>query len=89
MSLIEALNGPHIPRHPPSAMPDLVETPENEPAVQAAQILNRHSDDCKGKEKDPAGTPEVVIHSHRIVVFYKYFIYFNSVWHVSIDIFKR
>ncbi|GJQ85228.1 hypothetical protein Trydic_g13068 [Trypoxylus dichotomus] len=60
VSLIEALNGPHIPRHPPSAMPDLVETPENEPAVQAAQILNRHSEDAniKSKEKDPASAPE-------------------------------
>ncbi|KAI4460701.1 mahogunin [Holotrichia oblita] len=60
VSLIEALNGPHIPRHPPSAMPDLVETPENESAVQAAQILNRHSEDVpvKGKEKDLTGTPE-------------------------------
>nr|CAI5838141.1 unnamed protein product [Callosobruchus analis] len=41
VSLIEALNGPCIPRQPPSAMPDLVETPENEHAIQAAQILNR------------------------------------------------
>lgn len=44
-------------------MPDLVETPENESAVQAAQILNRHSEDVpvKGKEKDLAGTPEVCV----------------------------
>nr|CAH7767734.1 unnamed protein product [Callosobruchus chinensis] len=44
VSLIEALNGPCIPRQPPSAMPDLVETPENEHAIQAAQILNRQCD---------------------------------------------
>ncbi|KAJ8934681.1 hypothetical protein NQ318_015150 [Aromia moschata] len=41
VSLIEALNGPCMPRQPPSAMPDLVETPENENAIQAAQMLNR------------------------------------------------
>ncbi|CAH0554419.1 unnamed protein product [Brassicogethes aeneus] len=44
VSLIEALNGPCAPRAPPSAMPDLVETPDNENAVQAAQILNRQCD---------------------------------------------
>lgn len=44
MSLIEALNGPCMPRQPPSAMPDLVETPENEHAIQAAQVLNRQCD---------------------------------------------
>ncbi|XP_072378518.1 E3 ubiquitin-protein ligase MGRN1 [Diabrotica undecimpunctata] len=45
VSLIEALNGPCAPRQPPSAaMPDLVETPENEHAIQAAQILNRQCD---------------------------------------------
>ncbi|CAG9819224.1 unnamed protein product [Phaedon cochleariae] len=44
VSLIEALNGPCAPRAPPSAMPDLVETPENERAIQAAQILNRQCD---------------------------------------------
>ncbi|KAG5865808.1 hypothetical protein JTB14_029188 [Gonioctena quinquepunctata] len=44
VSLIEALNGPCTPRQPPSAMPDLVETPENEHAIQAAQILNRQCD---------------------------------------------
>ncbi|KAF5271935.1 hypothetical protein FQA39_LY07952 [Lamprigera yunnana] len=43
VSLIEALNGPVMPRQPPAAIPDLVETPDNEPAVQAAQILNRHT----------------------------------------------
>ncbi|XP_056633751.1 E3 ubiquitin-protein ligase MGRN1 isoform X1 [Diorhabda sublineata] len=42
VSLIEALNGPCAPRQPPAVvMPDLVETPENEHAIQAAQILNR------------------------------------------------
>lgn len=44
VSLIEALNGPCTPRQPPSAMPDLVETPENEHSIQAAQILNRQCD---------------------------------------------
>ncbi|XP_060528023.1 probable E3 ubiquitin-protein ligase MGRN1 [Cylas formicarius] len=44
VSLIEALNGPCLPRQPPSAMPDLVETPENEHAIQAAHVLNRQSD---------------------------------------------
>lgn len=41
-------------------MPDLVETPDNEPAMQAAQILNRHSDKNSSKTKDiDATTPEV------------------------------
>lgn len=44
-------------------MPDLVETPENEPAMQAAQILNRHSSDRTpsklGKDGE-ATTPEVI-----------------------------
>lgn len=58
MSLIEALNGPCITRQPPSAMPDLVETPDSEHAIQAAQILNR----CIG-DKSPLKTsnPEVKI----------------------------
>jgi hypothetical protein len=59
VSLIEALNGPCIPRQPPSAMPDLVETPDSEHAIQAAQILNRSTDrtPLKGKGSDPT-TPE-------------------------------
>lgn len=41
-------------------MPDLVETPDNEPAMQAAQILNRHSEKTPNKNKDmEATTPEV------------------------------
>lgn len=41
-------------------MPDLVETPDNEPAMQAAQILNRHTEKTPGKSKDmEATTPEV------------------------------
>lgn len=46
-------------------MPDLVETPDNEPAIQAAQILNRHSAErtpvkaCKEEENAP---PEVEAH---------------------------
>ncbi|KAL3269287.1 hypothetical protein HHI36_008362 [Cryptolaemus montrouzieri] len=52
ISLIEALNGPCQPRQPPSAMPDLVETPESEHAVQAAQILNRHVDRSSSKNKN-------------------------------------
>ncbi|KAJ8913857.1 hypothetical protein NQ315_003766 [Exocentrus adspersus] len=43
VSLIEALNGPCTPRHPPSAMPDLIETPKNE-HTQGVQMLNRKSD---------------------------------------------
>lgn len=61
VSLIEALNGPVIPRQPPAAVPDLVETPDNEPAIQAAQILNRHIAERtpikSGKDMDPT-TPE-------------------------------
>lgn len=63
MSLIEALNGPVLPRQPPAAIPDLLETPDNEPAIQAAQILNRNSTEHvvnTGKETDPP-TPEVFI----------------------------
>ncbi|KAF5307905.1 hypothetical protein FQR65_LT06472 [Abscondita terminalis] len=55
VSLIEALNGPVMPRQPPAAVPDLVETPDNEPAIQAAQILNRHNDRTpvkSGKDSD-------------------------------------
>lgn len=62
VSLIEALNGPCIPRQPPNAMPDLVETPDGEPATQAAQILNGHplGDRTPSKAKDlDATTPEV------------------------------
>ncbi|KAJ8963540.1 hypothetical protein NQ317_019037 [Molorchus minor] len=45
ISLIEALNGPsRPPRHPPNVMPDLVETPDNENAIQAALVLNRQCD---------------------------------------------
>lgn len=41
-------------------MPDLVETPDNEPAMQAAQILNRHTEKAPNKSKDTeATTPEV------------------------------
>ncbi|KAF7279952.1 hypothetical protein GWI33_006578 [Rhynchophorus ferrugineus] len=56
VSLIEALNGPCLPRQPPSAMPDLVETPENEHAIQAAHILNRQSPSSK-RGSQPS-TPE-------------------------------
>lgn len=59
VSLIEALNGPCIPRQPPSAMPDLVETPDNESAVQAAQILNHHSGkNSKNKDMDKEAPPD-------------------------------
>lgn len=60
VSLIEALNGPHISRHPPSALPDLIETPENESAIQATQALNESDSGSlkKGKGND-ANTPEV------------------------------
>lgn len=51
-----------MPRQPPAAVPDLVETPDNEPAVQAAQVLNRHPVERtpikNGKDTDPS-TPEV------------------------------
>nr|CAI5838142.1 unnamed protein product [Callosobruchus analis] len=60
VSLIEALNGPCIPRQPPSAMPDLVETPENEHAIQAAQILNRQCDrgsELSSPEYGPSAAP--------------------------------
>lgn len=57
VSLIEALNGPCQPRQPPSAMPDLVETPESENAIQAAQILNRHVDRSSSKSRN-LGSPE-------------------------------
>jgi hypothetical protein len=42
-------------------MPDLVETPDSEHAIQAAQILNRSTDrtPLKGKGSDPT-TPEVL-----------------------------
>ncbi|XP_017779851.1 PREDICTED: E3 ubiquitin-protein ligase MGRN1 isoform X2 [Nicrophorus vespilloides] len=55
VSLIEALNGPCIPRAPAATMPDLVETPENETAIQAAQILNRQS---KSSKEQDAGSLE-------------------------------
>lgn len=56
VSLIEALNGPCIPRAP-AAMPDLVETPENESAIQAAKILNGQP--TKGKSvKEDSNAPE-------------------------------
>lgn len=61
MSLIEALNGPCSPRQPPSAMPDLVETPENEHSVQAAQILNRQCDrstPTKSRSKSELSSPD-------------------------------
>nr|XP_022904153.1 RING finger protein 157 isoform X2 [Onthophagus taurus] len=59
VSLIEALNGPCAPRQPPSAaMPDLVETPENEQTMQAAHILNRHSSSSKLAKDIDSGTPE-------------------------------
>lgn len=63
VSLIEALNGPCIPRQPPAAIPDLVETPDSEPAMQqAAQILNRHSDRTPNKSKDiDNNAPEVTV----------------------------
>jgi len=50
VSLIEALNGPCVLRAPAATMPDLVETPENETSIQAAQTLNRSissSNNCK------------------------------------------
>ena len=44
-------------------MPDLVETPDNETSIQAAQILNKNMDDHplakQGKEKDSDVSPEV------------------------------
>lgn len=61
MSLIEALNGPCSPRQPPSAMPDLVETPENEHSIQAAQILNRQCDrstPTKNRNKSELSRPD-------------------------------
>ncbi|KAK9878131.1 hypothetical protein WA026_021147 [Henosepilachna vigintioctopunctata] len=57
ISLIEALNGPCQPRQPPSAMPDLVETPDSDHAIQAAQILNRNVNRSSSKCKD-LGSPE-------------------------------
>ena len=42
MSLIEALNGPCPTRSVPMAPPlDVAETPDQEVAVQAAEVLNR------------------------------------------------
>lgn len=64
VSLIEALNGPVQPRQPPSAMPDLVETPENEHAIQAAQILNRQCDrstPTKNRGSDTNGPDYVLV----------------------------
>lgn len=61
MSLIEALNGPCSPRQPPSAMPDLVETPENENSIQAAQILNRQCErttPTKTRSKSELSSPD-------------------------------
>lgn len=61
VSLIEALNGPCSPRQPPSAMPDLVETPENEHSIQAAQILNRQCDrstPTKSRSKSELSSPD-------------------------------
>ncbi|XP_019877959.2 probable E3 ubiquitin-protein ligase MGRN1 [Aethina tumida] len=63
VSLIEALNGPCTPRQPPSAQPDLVETPENENAIQAAQLLNRQCDRVtpsknRGGETSSLNSPE-------------------------------
>ncbi|XP_050303671.1 probable E3 ubiquitin-protein ligase MGRN1 [Anthonomus grandis grandis] len=55
VSLIEALNGPCQPRQPPSAVPDLVESPENEHAIQAALVLNRQS---PNKIRSQPSTPE-------------------------------
>lgn len=64
VSLIEALNGPCLPRQPPvAAVLDMVETPETETAVQAAEVLNRENrTPTKAKderEKRNASTPEV------------------------------
>lgn len=56
VSLIEALNGPCQLRQPPSAVPDLVETPENEHAIEAARALNRQSPSSKRGSQPP--TPE-------------------------------
>lgn len=61
--MIEALNGPCTPRQPPSAQPDLVETPENENAIQAAQLLNRQCDRVtpsknRGGETSSLNSPE-------------------------------
>lgn len=61
MSLLEALNGPCGPRQPPSAVPDMVETPENEHSIQAAQILNRQCDrstPTKNRSKSEPSSPE-------------------------------
>ncbi|KAL1514051.1 hypothetical protein ABEB36_003374 [Hypothenemus hampei] len=61
VSLIEALNGPCLPRQPPSALPDLVESPENENAIQAARILNRQSPSLKScsQPTSPDYTPKI------------------------------
>lgn len=42
-------------------MPDLVETPDSEHAIQAAQILNRSIDRGHMKNKSDPTTPEVFI----------------------------
>lgn len=41
-------------------MPDLVETPDSEHAIQAAQILNRSTDRGHIKNKSDPTTPEVL-----------------------------
>lgn len=60
MSLIEALNGPCVPqRQPPAAVLDVVETPDTDTAVAAAEILNRAKDDGNRNSGSANNTPEV------------------------------
>ncbi|CAH1135070.1 unnamed protein product [Ceutorhynchus assimilis] len=58
VTLIEALNGPRQSRQPPSAIPDLVESPENEHAIQAAHVLNRQSSPSSKSGRSHPTTPE-------------------------------
>lgn len=56
-------------------MPDLVETPDNEPAIQAAQILNGHSIErtpSKSSKENDSSPPEVRnfdLHFHFAVLY--------------------
>lgn len=65
-------------------MPDLVETPDNEPAMQAAQILNRHMEKTSAKDKAlEATTPEVSNASNAVCGVYTFSL---IVWNVGLNV---
>ncbi|ENN71682.1 hypothetical protein YQE_11606, partial [Dendroctonus ponderosae] len=58
VALIEALNGPCQPRQPPSAIPDLIESPDNESSAETVYVLNRQLQSAKSCSQPT--TPEYV-----------------------------